>query len=78
MSRTTCPACRGSGWIWVHAGSLDQGEAPELLFNIGDGPQGWSDVRRFVAALERSGLKTLQPRPLRIGAESGPDSWVIA
>ena len=65
------------GWIWVSACSLDQGEAPEPLFNVGDGPQGWTDVRRFVQALERSGITSLKQRPIRIGG-GGPDSFVIA
>jgi hypothetical protein len=66
------------GWIWVSACSMDEADQPELLFNIGDAPEGWTTVRRFVAALERSGVRSLQPRPLRIGAESGADSWVIS
>jgi hypothetical protein len=39
-------------------------------------PQGWADARRFVRALENSGLKSLRERPIRI-SESGPDSYVI-
>ena len=66
------------GWLWVNACSLDQGEAPELLFNVGDGHQGWTDVRRFVMALERSGIRSLEERPIHIGNETGPDSWLIA
>ena len=42
------------GWVWVAVGSLDEGGAPQPLFNVGDSPQGWADVRRFVQALERS------------------------
>lgn len=64
------------GWIWLSAGSLDEGESPEPLFNLPDTAQGWADVRRFVRALEISGLKSLKERPIRIG-ESGPDSYVI-
>ena len=65
-------------WIWVAACSMDEAaDQPELLFNIGDGPEGWITVRRFVMALERSGIKSLKERPLRIG-ESGPDCFVIA
>jgi hypothetical protein len=70
-------ALRGT-WIWISACSMDEADQPEFLFNIGDGPKGWTTVRQFIAALERSGIRSLQPRPLRIGAETGPDSFVIA
>ena len=46
-------ALRG-GWVWVSACGMDEADQPELLFNIGDGPEGWIVVRRFVQALERS------------------------
>ena len=43
-----CPAAKFSikialhgGWIWISACSLDEGDQPELLFNIGDGAEGW-------------------------------------
>ena len=45
--------------------------SPSSLFNVGDGPQGWTDVRRFVQALERSGITSLKQRPVQIG-EPGP------
>ena len=67
-------ALRGS-WIWVSVGGLD--EATEFLFNIGDGPLGWTTVRRFIAALERSGIKSLQPRPLHIGDPGSRDAYCI-
>jgi GH24 family phage-related lysozyme (muramidase) len=64
-------------WIWVAACPLDeQTGIPDFLFNVGDGPQGWSDVRRFVQALERSGITSLKERPIRIG-EGGPNSFII-
>ena len=66
------------GWIWVHAGSLDEGEAPELLFNVGDGHEGWTTARKFVMALERSGIRSLKERPIHLGNDSGPDAWTIA
>ena len=66
------------GWIWVSACSLDEGETPEPLFNIGDGHSGWTTVRSFVMALERSGITSLKERPIHIGNDSGPDSWTIA
>jgi hypothetical protein len=66
------------GWIWVAACGMDEGGGPEPLFNIGDGAEGWVVVRRFLMALERSAIKSLQPRPIHIGADSGPDAWTIA
>ena len=65
------------GWLWVHVGSLDKAERPELLFNVGDGHDGWTTVRRFIMALERSGVRSLKERPIRIG-EGGPNSFTIA
>jgi hypothetical protein len=50
--------------------------APEALFNIGETQEGWTTVRRFVRALENSGLKSLRERPIRIG-ETGPDAYTI-
>jgi hypothetical protein len=65
------------GWIWVSVCELDgAAERPEFLFNTGDGP-GWTNVRRLVQALERSGITSLKERPIHIG-EGGPDSFVIA
>jgi hypothetical protein len=68
---------RGS-WVWVALSPLDETtEPPEFLFNTGDGPAGWSNVRRFIQALERSGLTSLKERPIHIG-EGGPNSFTIA
>jgi hypothetical protein len=64
-------AIRG-GWIWVSACSMDEPGQPQLLFNVADGPQGWTTVRRFVQALERTGIKSLRERPVEIGGGSGP------
>jgi hypothetical protein len=69
-------ALRGN-WIWISVGTLDE-DQPEFLFNVADGSEGWTTARRFVAVLERSGLKSVQPRPIRVGAATGPDSWVIS
>jgi hypothetical protein len=66
------------GWVWIAASSLDQGEPPEPICNFGDTPQGWIDVRRLVAALERSGIQSLQPRPVVIGSPGSKDCFVIA
>jgi hypothetical protein len=41
------------------------------------GPEGWTTVRRFTAALERSGITSLRERPIKIG-DSGPDGFVIS
>jgi hypothetical protein len=54
-------------WIWIFATGMDEGEPPQFLFNVGDGPAGWVTVRRFVAALERSGIKSLRQRPVELG-----------
>ena len=66
------------GWVWVAAGGMDEGEQPEELFNVGDGPEGWVVVRRFLMALERSGIKSLKERPIRLGPGGTVDSWTIA
>jgi hypothetical protein len=67
-------ALRG-GWIWLSVCGLDEGE-PEALCNFGDGARGWSDLRRLIANLERSGIKSLHPRPIQIG-EEGPNAYLI-
>ena len=69
-------ALRG-GWIWVSACGMDEADQPALLFNIADGPAGWVTVRKFIMALERSGVRSLKERPVHIGSESGPDAWII-
>ena len=65
-----------SGQVSVHACGMDELEL-QLIFSIGDGPEGWTVVRRFIQALERSGIKSLRERPVRIGESGSPDSWVI-
>ena len=71
-------ALRG-GWIWISVREMDNASAdPDVFFNLGDTPAGWADTRRFIAALERSGLTSLKERPIRIGAQEGPNSFVIA
>ena len=69
-------ALRG-GWIWVSACGMDEADQPELIFNIGDGREGWVTVRRFIQALERSGIKSLRERPIEIGEPGSSDSFVI-
>jgi hypothetical protein len=63
------------GWIWLSACGLDEG-TPDAICNFGDGPQGWSDCRRLIANLERSGIKSLKTRPIQIGDE-GPNAYLI-
>ena len=65
------------GFIFVSAQAMDLIEPPEMLFSIGDTTDGWQTTCRFVRTLERSGITSLQPRPLEIG-EGGRDSWIIA
>jgi hypothetical protein len=64
------------GFIFVSAQPMDSIEPLELLFSIGDTTDGWQTVCRFVRTLERSGITSLQRRPLEIG-EGGRDSWII-
>jgi hypothetical protein len=48
---------------------MDTADEPELLFNIGDANwKGWKHICKMVAGLERSRIKSLQPRPLEIGS----------
>jgi hypothetical protein len=68
-------ALRG-GWIWLSACLMDSGNQPEPLVNFGDGEAGWTTICQLIAALERSGIRSLQPRPLEIGP-IGPHGFVI-
>ena len=70
-------ALRG-GWIWVSACGMDEPEQLEFLFNIGDAAEGWITVRRFVQALERSGIKSVRERPIELGTPGSSDCFVIA
>jgi len=65
------------GWIHFAVAAMDRGDPAEHLMSVADNPESWQTLCRFIAALERSGVRSLQPRPLRIGTESGPNSWVI-
>ena len=64
------------GWIWVDVSSLDEPQ-PEFIFQTGDGAQGWTNLRRFIQALERSGVTSLKKRPIQIGPPGHRDSFVI-
>jgi hypothetical protein len=63
------------GWIWVYATGLDE-PAPKFLFNVGDGPEGWTSLGRFLAAAERSGIESLHTR-VQLGEPGSPDCFVI-
>ena len=71
---------RGATWLWVSVREMDNAAAdPDIFFNR----RRWSErvglaSRRFIAALERSGLASLKERPIHIGAGEGPDSFIIA
>jgi hypothetical protein len=66
------------GWIWLSVREMDNAsDTPDIWFNLPDGPEGWSTLRRFVAALERSGVKKLSPKPIRIGSGEGENSFSI-
>ena len=69
-------ALRG-GWIWLSASGMDEAESPQFLFNVGDGPPGWTTVCKFVQALERSGIKSLKERPIKLGEPGSPDCFAI-
>ena len=66
------------GWVWVSAIGLDEGEQPEAICNFPDTSQGWRDVCKLVQALERSGVKSLHPRPIHIGQSGSTDAYTIA
>jgi hypothetical protein len=63
-------------WVWLSVCLMDFGERWEKLFNVGDTTAGWTTMKSFVFALERSGIKSLQ-RPIQIGEVGDPDCWVI-
>jgi hypothetical protein len=66
------------GWIWISVREMDNAsDKPDIFFHLGGTPQGWTSCRRFIAALERSGIESLKERPIRLG-EGGPNSFVIA
>ena len=67
------------GRIWISVREMDDpGGDPPIFFSIGDTPSGWCSARRFVSAMERSGVSDLKTRPIRIGESGSPDSFVIA
>jgi hypothetical protein len=66
------------GWINLSVQPMDSDEASERVLTIGDGGPGWNTISRLLEAFEHSGIKSLHPRPLHIGAETGPGAFVIA
>ena len=67
------------GFLFVSVRELDNASAdPDDFFSVGDTAENWAGVRRFIAALERSGLTTLEPRPIHLGSGEGPNSFTIA
>jgi hypothetical protein len=75
VSRETHELLVAGGWVNVFACGLDTG-AEEKLLVAGAGPSGFRTVCLLIHALERAGIKSLE-RPIEIGGEEGPDSWVI-
>ena len=78
LSKYDCTAEIVGGWIWISAGGMDEADEPYPLFSVGDTPENWVVVRRFCLALLRSAVRSLRERPLHIGADTGPDAWLIA
>jgi hypothetical protein len=64
------------GFVFLSVQPLDSGNSERLL-GVADGPDGWHTVCRLVAALERSGITALSPKPLQLGTPGLPDCWVI-
>ena len=69
-------AMRGN-WLWLYGCGMDEPDQLEFLYNCGDGPSGWSLTRRFIQALERSGIKSLKERPIQLGEVGSVDAFVI-
>jgi hypothetical protein len=65
------------GFVFLSVQPMDCGDSLERLVGVGDGSDGWKTICRLVAALERSGLKSLTPKPIQLGTPGLPDSWVI-
>jgi hypothetical protein len=84
---TCCLECAGrnlfywvridGGFVFLSAVALDDPMSkPEPLLSIGDTADGWKQISRLTAALERSGIKSLD-RPIEVGL-GGSNGWVIA
>jgi hypothetical protein len=75
MARVPARISLQGGWLWLSACGLDEGGGPEPICNLPDTSQGWAEARKFMRALENSGLKSLHPRPIQIG--TGRDGYTI-
>jgi hypothetical protein len=64
-------------WIFLSVQALDGAAPPELLLRAADGSTGWTQATKLVAAFERSGVRTLQVRPIELGEPGNSDSWAI-
>jgi hypothetical protein len=65
------------GWVFVGVESMDSADGVERLFRVADTTNGWETVQRFCMALESSGLRSLQPRPLDICLDSEGGGFVL-
>ena len=61
-------------WIVLFAQLLDKGDAAEHLVGLSDNGEGWQHLCRLIAAMERSGLRSLT-RPFHVGSDSGPNAF---
>ena len=75
-STATVRGAQNKSLPFLNAGSSSS-DSLERLVGVGDGPDGWATICRLVAALERSGLTALTPKPIQLGEPGLPDSWVI-
>jgi hypothetical protein len=64
------------GFVFLSVQPLDGGDS-ERLVGVGDTVDGWQTVCRLVSALERSGIKSLTPKPIELGTPGMPDCFVI-
>ena len=65
------------GWVFLSASLMDKADPPEFLFSMADGLEGWQTTCRVIAAMERSGLKSLE-RPFHVGSDEGPGAFEFA
>jgi hypothetical protein len=57
---------------------MDAVSPPATILRTSDDQSGWDVIHRLIVALERSGLRSLYPRPLEVGEIGSSDCWVIA
>jgi hypothetical protein len=62
--------------VFVLVALMDKGDPLEDLFAVPDSGEGWQNAARVIAAMERSGIKSLE-RPFQIGSELGPGAFVF-